>query len=193
MKAIHLGAAALLACGMLLAGENQESGNWFTRLFRRNSAVKTIENKEEKPIEVVDVEPVEEVLELKWSENFNASLEKSKETGKPLFVLFTGSDWCIWCKRLENEVFAKQEFIEFANKNFVMFKADFPSEAKQLDFVRKQNEKLAAKYNCEGYPTVMIMDQDGKVLAETGYQNGGPVNYVKHLKKLMKDAGISEK
>ena len=33
--------------------------------------------------------------------DYDAAAARAKVSGKPIFALFTGSDWCIWCKRLE--------------------------------------------------------------------------------------------
>ena len=49
----------------------------------------------------------------------------AKKTNKPIFALFTGSDWCIWCKRLEGEVLSQDEFLKYAGRKLILFKADF--------------------------------------------------------------------
>ena len=122
-----------------------------------------------------------------WSEDFAACMEMAKKTHKPIFALFTGSDWCIWCKRLEGEVLSQDEFLKYAGRKLILFKADFPNKIPQLDELKRQNENLAKKYGVRGYPTVLLLDKKGEVIGKTGYQKGGPDAYVKHLKKLLKD------
>ena len=122
-----------------------------------------------------------------WSEDFAACMEMAKKTHKPIFALFTGSDWCIWCKRLEGEVLSKDEFLKYAGRKLILFKADFPNKIPQLDELKNQNKNLAKKYGVRGYPTVLLLDKKGEVIGKTGYQKGGPDEYVKHLKKLLKD------
>ncbi|NQT92016.1 MAG: hypothetical protein HQ559_04580, partial [Lentisphaerae bacterium] len=51
-----------------------------------------------------------------------------------------------------------------------------------------QNEALAKKYNVSGFPTVLLLDAKGKVLARTGYRKGGAAAYVKHIQELLADA-----
>ncbi len=123
-----------------------------------------------------------------WLTDFKAATAIAKEKKLPILVDFSGSDWCGWCIKLEKEVFSKKEFKEYAAKNLVLVLADFPQAKKQTDEVKKQNQALQAKYKneIEGYPTVLLLDADGKVIAKTGYQPGGPEKYVKHLKKLLK-------
>ena len=47
-----------------------------------------------------------------WIGDFDKAVALAKETGKDLFVDFTGSDWCGWCIRLHDEVFVHSEFLE---------------------------------------------------------------------------------
>ncbi|MBP5640086.1 MAG: thioredoxin family protein [Victivallales bacterium] len=122
-----------------------------------------------------------------WSEDFAACLEKAKKSHKPIFALFTGSDWCIWCKRLEGEVLSKEPFLKYAGRKLILFKADFPSKIQQDDNLKSQNQNLAKKYGIRGYPTVLLLDKKGEIIGKTGYKQGGPDKYVKHIKELIKD------
>ena len=97
-----------------------------------------------------------------------------------------GSDWCGWCIKLDKEVFSKEEFKKYASENVVLFLADFPSRKKQAPEVKKQNEALSRGYGVKGFPTVLLLSAEGKVLARTGYRKGGAGAYVKHLKGLVK-------
>jgi thioredoxin-related protein len=125
-----------------------------------------------------------------WQTDFEAAKTKAKAEKKLLLVDFTGSDWCGWCKKLVAEVFSKDEFKKAAPKNFVLVELDYPSPAKkQSDELKKQNKALAKQYKIQGYPTILVMDADGKVVAKTGYQPGGPEDYVKHLEKFMEAHG----
>lgn len=122
---------------------------------------------------------------VKWTEDFGAAKEQAAKEKKALLVLFTGSDWCGWCVKLNKEVFTKKEFIEYAEKNLVLFKADFPRGIEQTEAIKKQNKQLAEEYDIEGFPTVFLLDKDGKKLEKTGYRHGGPVAYVDFLKKAI--------
>ncbi len=117
---------------------------------------------------------------------FAAVQEKAEKEKKPILLSFNGSDWCGWCIKLDNEVFAKKEFKKWANKNVVMYVADFPRKKKLPEDVQQQNRELANKYRIGGYPTVLLLNADGSVIARTGYQRGGAENYVRHLESLLK-------
>ena len=127
-----------------------------------------------------------------WQTDFAAAKAKAKAENKLLLVDFTGSDWCGWCMKLVAEVFSKDAFKTEAPKKFVLVELDYPSPAKkkkQSAELKKQNEDLAKQYKIQGYPTILLMDAEGKVVAKTGYQPGGPEKYVKHLVKFVEVHG----
>lgn len=120
-----------------------------------------------------------------WLTDFEVAKAKAAEEGKDLLVDFSGSDWCYWCQRLDGEVFSKPAFIEQADHNFVFVKVDFPSDkTAQSRQLQAQNQQLAQRYRIQGYPTVILMRPDGTPYAETGYLEGGPDAYLKHLEEL---------
>ena len=128
-----------------------------------------------------------------WGQDFDKALKTAKESGKPLLVDFSGSDWCGWCMKLEEEVFSKDEFKTFAKKELVCVVVDFPKKKEQSAEVKKKNKELMDKYKVEGFPTVLILDAGGNEIARTGYQPGGPAAYIKHLKELIDKAAKASK
>ncbi|MFD2257312.1 thioredoxin family protein [Luteolibacter algae] len=125
--------------------------------------------------------------EATWLHDFEAAKAQAKAENKPIFINFTGSDWCGWCIKLEKEVFSKKEFQEYAKENLVLMEADFPRNKEQSAEVKAQNKALDEQFGIEGYPTLFLLDADGKKLSEdVGYRAGGPAAYVDHLKSLLK-------
>ena len=121
-----------------------------------------------------------------WMTDFAAAKAKAKAENKPLLVDFTGSDWYSWCMKLNKEVFSKKAFQDYATEAFVLVEIDFPSrKIKQSAELKAQNEALAEKYGIKGFPTILILDADGKVIQQTGYQRGGAEKYVEHLKGIL--------
>lgn len=121
-----------------------------------------------------------------WTENWDLALNAAKELKRPILVNFTGSDWCVWCIRLVNEVFSQDEFYEYAKANLVLLKIDFPREIPQTEALKKQNSSLQKQFGIQGYPTIMLADSNGKEITRTGYQKGGAESYIKHLQDLLK-------
>lgn len=118
-----------------------------------------------------------------WLTNYDQALSKAKAEHKRVLMDFTGSDWCMWCKKLDKEVFQLQEFKDYANKNFVLLMVDFPQHKDQSPFEKVQNEKLADKYSIEGYPTIVVLNSNGTKAGELGYVEGGPKSFLAELQK----------
>tara|TARA_B100000242_G_scaffold286189_1_gene251499 strand:- start:981 stop:1445 length:465 start_codon:yes stop_codon:yes gene_type:complete len=119
-----------------------------------------------------------------WLTDASQAIEESKLSGKPIFAFFTGKEWCSWCKKLERQVLSKEGFINYAKENLVLLELDFPRGKRNLP--QKQIE-LARKFNIKGYPTVILMDSSTNKIAKTGYESMSPIQYVDHVKALLKD------
>lgn len=122
---------------------------------------------------------------LNWEENLETALQKAKTENKAVLVNFTGSDWCQWCIRLSDEVFSKSEFEEYAEDNLVLVRLDFPRSIEQSAETKAYNNQLAQRYGIQGFPTILLFNSQGKMVLQTGYQPGGPVSYVNHLKSYL--------
>jgi protein disulfide-isomerase len=123
---------------------------------------------------------------FKWETDFEVAKKRAKVEKKPMLLDFTGSDWCGWCIRLKKEVFTTPEFEKYAKDNLVLVEVDFPRAKKLPKDEAEQNAKLQQEYKIEGYPTIILLNSDGKKVAGTGYLAGGPEKYIEHLKSLLK-------
>ena len=115
--------------------------------------------------------------------DYDAALARAKTSGRPLFVLFTGSDWCVWCQKLEEDVFSKPEFLDFATNAYELAVLDYPMKKPQPEAQKKRNRELSRKFKVRGYPTVLLLDSTEKVLYTTGYERGGAAKWVEGFKK----------
>lgn len=122
---------------------------------------------------------------LNWKTNLETALQKAKTENKAVLVNFTGSDWCVWCQKLSAEVFSKSEFEDYADDNLILVKLDFPRSIEQSAETKLYNNQLAQKYGVKGFPTVLLFNSVGNLVLTTGYQPGGPVTYVDHLKSYL--------
>ena len=129
-----------------------------------------------------------------FTDDWDAALKKAAAEKKIVLALFTGSDWCIWCQRLEGEVLSQKAFSAEVGKTFVPVFLDFPSDKSLVpEAKQKRNKELAEKYAVRGFPTVLLLDAQGKVLAQTGYQKGGPEKYLSHILGLVKNGPLLQK
>ena len=120
-----------------------------------------------------------------WTVNMDFAKKIAKEKDLNLLILFTGSDWCHWCKKLNEEVFSQDEFQQEVVKQFVPVKLDFPSAVKFPEEIRKSYEAEMKKYGVRGYPTVVLTDCEGNAFAVCGYQPGGAEGYLTLLNNLV--------
>ena len=121
-----------------------------------------------------------------WFADYDTAAKEATKTGKDLLVDFTGSDWCVWCKRLHAEVFDFEAFQKGVENDFILVALDFPNsdEAKAKVPNPDRNDELQQKYAIKGFPTILLMTPEGEVYGRTGYQEGGPEKYVTHLGEL---------
>jgi thioredoxin-related protein len=122
-----------------------------------------------------------------WLKDFELAKKESKESGKPILLYFSGSDWCGICIKLKRDLFETQTFEKYASDNLILMQADFPRMKKnQLDEKeKKQNELLADKYNSQGvFPHLLLLNSEGKVLKEwLGDPKVKPEGFIEQLKK----------
>ena len=122
-----------------------------------------------------------------WHTSLAEAKAESVRRKVPILADFSGSDWCGWCIKLEKEVFSTEVFRKYASENLVLLLVDFPRSKPQPDEIKKQNNELAEKFGIQGFPTVVLLDAEGKKLGQTSYLPGGGDNYVMHLRKLLKN------
>lgn len=117
-----------------------------------------------------------------FTDNLDEAFAKAKAEGKLVYVCFSGSDWCYWCKKLDKEVLSDPLFVAGVIDDYVLVFIDSPHDKALLsDRAKAENEKLTKKYGIEGYPTALIFDSDGKKIGKTGYRKGGAAKYVEYL------------
>lgn len=122
-----------------------------------------------------------------WLTDLPKAQGKAKAEGKLVLLDFTGSDWCPPCKSLHNTVLTSAEFTAFAKANLVLVEVDFPRSKKQTPELKAANAKLQEQYKIEGYPTVIVLDANGKeIFREVGFGGTPAKEYVAKLAKLKK-------
>ena len=109
-----------------------------------------------------------------WTASHATAVMKSQQTGKPILASFSGSDWCHWCIKLDDEVFSTREFEDWAEENVVLLYLDFPKQTSQPADIKAQNMQLAMEHKIQGFPTVVFLTSDGQPLGRLGYMAGGP-------------------
>ncbi len=124
-----------------------------------------------------------------WQPTYTDAVAVSSEGNKPIILVFSGSDWCAPCIKLDRGIWQSKEFIDYSNENYVLYRADFPRKKSNRlpDAIVQQNAKLAERYNPKGYfPWVVVLDPKQEVLGTTGYRNITPSAYISLLNAFVK-------
>lgn len=121
-----------------------------------------------------------------WSSDYNTAVADSKTTGRPIMLVFTGSDWCIWCQRLDRDILSKPEFSKWSKK-LIKIEVDFPQSSTLAEEISNRNQYLLQRYaqHVESYPTVLFINGDGNVLAKTGYINNDVNNWIANADQIL--------
>ena len=122
-----------------------------------------------------------------WGTDFAKAEAQAKKEKKPVLLDFTGSDWCPPCMKLKKDVFSSKEFLEFAKKNLILVELDFPQDKPQTPDLKRTNQELSEKFKIEGYPTIIVLNSEGKEINRTvGYGGESAKDYVAKLEKVLK-------
>lgn len=122
-----------------------------------------------------------------WKTNLAEAKEEATAKSKNIVLVFSGSDWCAPCIKLDRTVWQSEEFKTEAPENWVLLKADFPKKKANAlpEAQTKANQELAEIYNPEGsFPKVIVMNNEGKVLGIMGYEKIDAKEYITKLKSF---------
>jgi protein disulfide-isomerase len=74
------------------------------------------------------------------------------------------------------------EFQAYAAKHVVEVEVDFPDKKAQSGDLKKANAALKDKYDVQGFPTLVVLDANGKEIGrQVGYDEGGPKAFIAKL------------
>jgi thiol:disulfide interchange protein len=94
-----------------------------------------------------------------WTADLEKALGQARKENKLVLVEFTGSDWCPPCMFMREKVFSKKEFVAKASEKFVLVEIDMPRGDQET---AKKNEPTVRKFKVRGFPTIVLLDADGK-------------------------------
>lgn len=130
-----------------------------------------------------------------FTDDFAAACAEAAKSGKHIVAVFSGSDWCHWCKVLERDYLSKKAFVDEAKKDFVLLFIDSPQDTSALsDAAKRQNAGLVAKYGIHGFPTVKILDAAGTEIGEARPQGDvTPKAYAEQLRREVKEGPLAKR
>ena len=133
---------------------------------------------------------------LKWTTDYSTASQLAKIENKPIFLCFTGSDWCPWSKKMHSEILLDPHFQQLVADKLIFVTLDFPRNSQQNERLKKHNQKLYEQYHIKslsvgknrGFPAVIILDPNGNKIAELGYQTGGGALYAQKVLNIIESS-----
>jgi len=119
-------------------------------------------------------------IKFKPDNTFEAALKTAKEENKLIFIDCYTS-WCGPCKKMEKEVFTKQNVGEFYNKNFINFKLDLEESFEGF--------KVRKKYKINSFPTLLFINSEGEIV-KRGRGGRDANSFIDLGKKALKNTNI---
>jgi protein disulfide-isomerase len=117
-----------------------------------------------------------------WGTDLPGALNQARTDNKMVLLDFTGSDWCPWCIKFDQEVLSTGEFANYAGSKLVLVQLDFPRTKPQSDALKQANQELYQRFNVNGYPTYILLNSSGRELGrQVGYAPGGPSAFIAKL------------
>jgi len=119
-----------------------------------------------------------------WETNYEKAIAIAGNEGKHILIDFTGSDWCPPCIKMKKDIFDKQTFKDYTGDKLVLIELDFPRKKKMDKSISEQNDQLLKKYAVRAFPTIILLNPDGKeITRHVGYKVGGVENYLRYIER----------
>jgi len=94
---------------------------------------------------------------IQWRSWDAKAFQEAGDLDKPIFLSIS-ANWCHWCHVMDEESFAHPEVIRRINDDFIPVRVD-----------SDKRPDINSRYNMGGWPTVAILNSEGKVMAGGTY------------------------
>jgi len=122
---------------------------------------------------------------IDWYDSFLDAKEIAVKEKKPLFLFFSGSDWCPWCKKLQKKILDKPAFYEPLKEKLIFAYVDFPMKVELEPEISEKNQELMKMYSIEGFPTIVLTDVDKGLITKIGYLPISPEEYSQYIDEIL--------
>jgi protein disulfide-isomerase len=119
---------------------------------------------------------------LPWTDDLNQALTTAKAESLPVYLYFTGSSWCIWCKKMDREIHNADEFRQKTVGKCLFVRIELPAGGQPSEEIKQ----LLEKYHVSSVPTAILLSPDGEEITRFRYQQIAPADYADLLLKAAK-------
>ena len=104
-----------------------------------------------------------------WLTSYDQALATAERTGRPILTVFTGSDWCLHCRHLEEKVLQTEVFSRWAEDRVVLLMIDLPQHGISQE-ERQARSRVCIKYGVRSFPSTLLIGPDGgRIAGQSGY------------------------
>ena len=120
-----------------------------------------------------------------WHTDFEKAKAESLKTKRPIYILFTNSDAAA-CLSFDRAIFREKKFLDYADKNLVLMKADFPVAIHlQPKKISQQNKELRTKFGISLLPTALLLDANGELYIDFVKADGSAEKHRRKMNEIM--------
>lgn len=123
---------------------------------------------------------------IEWLK-FEEAVAASETDPKMLFVdVYT--DWCGWCKKMDQETFTDPAVVKYISEKFYAVKMNAEDTKRKFDFKGKEytEAKMAAAMRVQSYPNFVIIDPTLRNITQfPGYRP--PVQFLDGLGQIVEN------
>ena len=126
-----------------------------------------------------------------WTMDFDAAKALAAESGLPLLLNFTGSDWCGWCRLMDKQVFSQEAWKTYAKEHLILVWIDFPQDKSLVpEAFAERNQRMLQEFAIDGFPTFILLDPDGQTrLGQTGAtRDVNPERFIAALEDILRSS-----
>ena len=125
---------------------------------------------------------------LSWLTDLPKALAQAKAENKLVLVDFTGSDWCVWCMKLDKDTFSTTGICRLCENKSGARATGLSNNKPQSDDLKAANAALAKKYRDRrlSRPDCNEARRHG-AWTKVGYLEGGPQALIAKLERRRKN------
>lgn len=95
---------------------------------------------------------------------FDKGIELAKKENKVLVVDFY-TDWCQWCKVMDDKTYGNKEVIKYTKENVIMAKLNAETDEKfKFKNAFYSGRELTMLFGVRGFPTTVFLDANGDLI-----------------------------
>ncbi len=117
-------------------------------------------------------------------DDFNKGMQLAQLYNRPLILVFTGLDWCPWSKKISEELFASPEFSAAIGNAFIFVHLDYPHASSKSLIMTPEKSALKNKYAVTTFPTLIMIEPDGKEVTRLSYSELTASKFAFSLKNI---------